>query len=215
MGFFQSFFGSGGASKSPANSSQMRDSQLSSGMSQQLMASQNTTRRELLRVVLRDTMNRHGIPTAWVTPEILSTTSRNGERGVHWRLHVKHWDARLLEHTVGIQNALIKRVLTFDPLAANWLNGISWQLSLDDESMCPPLPPAPTWTLQQQARPAAAEPQQPIEVDVIEGPVHIQAKGVDARADLDQLLAVRDADFQRHAADGTPHPFAPTEPSKL
>jgi len=216
MGFLQGIFGGGGSSKSSANSSQIRDSQLSSGMSQQLMASQNTTRRELLRVVLRDTMNRHGIPTAWITAELLSTTSRSGERGVHWRLHVKHWDPRLLEHSVGLQNALIKRVLTFDPLAANWLNGISWQLSLDDESMCPPLPPPPTWTMQQQPRQAApAAPVQPVEVDVIEGPVHIAAKGVDARADLDQLLAARDEDFRRHSADGTPPTFASTEPSKL
>jgi hypothetical protein len=210
-------FGIGRSSGSPpANTSQMHSQLSSEGMSQQLAQSQNTTRRELLRVVLRDTLNRHGIPTAWITAELLSTTSRTGERGVHWRLHVKHWEPRLLEHSVGLQNALIKRVLTFDPLAANWLNGISWQISLDDESMCPPLPASATWTAQQQPLRAAA-PAQPenIEVDVIEGPVHIVAKAADARADLDQLLAARDEDFRKHAADGTQPTFARTEPAKL
>jgi hypothetical protein len=220
MGFFRSMFGIGRSQGSPANSSQMH-SQLSSGMSLQQLSQSQNTRRELLRVVLRDTLNRHGIPTAWITAELLSTTSRSGERGVHWRLHVKHWEPRLLEHSVALQNALIKRVLAFDPLAANWLNGISWQVSLADESMCPPLPPALTWTMQQQpARPAevAAAPAPAAgsaSADVIEGPVHIAAKSSDARADLDQLLAARDADFRRHASDGAAPAFARTEPAKL
>ena len=148
MGFFRSMFGIGRSQGSPVNPSQMH-SQLSSSMSLQVSQSQNT-RRELLRVVLRDTLNRHGIPTAWITAELLSTTSRSAERGIHWRLHVKHWDSRLLEHSVALQNALIKRVLAFDPLAANWLDGISWQVSLADESMCPPLPPTLTKTKPQQ-----------------------------------------------------------------
>lgn len=211
MGFFQSMFGIGRAKPQAPPSSQMH-SQISSGMSQQLAVSQNTTRRELLRVVLRDTLTRHGIPSTWITPELLTTTSRNGERGLHWRLHIKHWDARLLTCTLAFQNALIKRVLTFDPLATNWLNGISWQLSMADESMCPPLPNPTTWTL--HARPAAAEqaPQQ-ASADIIEGPVHI-GKESDARADLNELLAARDADFRQHS-NGKAPTFASTEPAKL
>lgn len=218
MGFFSSMFGGGrsrGAPASQPSPSQMH-SQISSGMSLQLAQSQNTTRRELLRVVLRDTLNRHGIPAAWIVPELLSTTSRGGERGVHWRLHVKHWEPRLLECSISLQNALIKRVLTFDPLAANWLNGISWQMSLDDESMCTPLPNPTSWTMQQ--KPVVIVPE-PVAAsgDVIAGPVHIgtTAKPVDARADLDQLLAARDADFERHASDKTAPVFATTEPAKL
>ncbi|HEY8047822.1 MAG TPA: hypothetical protein VIE63_01520 [Ramlibacter sp.] len=213
MGFLQSIFGIGRARPSTTPASSQMHSQISSGMSQQLAQSQNTTRRELLRVVLRDTLNRHGIPTPWVEPELLATTSRTGERGLHWRLHIRHWDPRLLEHSVALQNALIKRVLTFDPLAVNWLNGISWQLSLVDESMCPQMPPAPTWTLQPravEAQPAGGS------ADVIEGPVHIATKGNDVRADLDQLLAARDEDFRRHADDDKTRPvFAKTEPIKL
>lgn len=211
MGFFQSMFGIGRSKPQHAPSSQMH-SQLSSGMSQQLAVSQNTTRRELLRVVLRDTLTRHGVPSTWITAELLTTTSRNGERGIHWRLHIKHWDARLMTSTVAFQNALIKRVLTFDPLATNWLNGISWQLSLADESMCPPLPNPTTWTMNSRAA-APAKPDEPASGDVIEGPVHI-GKQADARADLNELLAARDADFRAHS-DGKAQSFASTEPAKL
>ncbi|HUR89037.1 MAG TPA: hypothetical protein VMZ74_08120 [Ramlibacter sp.] len=216
MGFFTRMFGIGRSQPQAAQSSQLH-SQNSSGMSVQLAQSQNTTRRELLRVVLRDTLNRHGIPVAWITAELLSATSRGGERGIHWRLHIKHWDARLMECSVSLQNALIKRVLTFDPLATNWLNGISWQLSLDDESMCPPLPNATTWAMHQRAAEPAPAKADPVAGDIIEGPVHIgaTAKAVDARADLDQLLAARDADFDKHSDGKTKPVFAATEPAKL
>lgn len=213
MSFFRNMFGTG-RTRSTGPSSQMH-SQLSSGMTQQLAHSQNTTRRELLRVVLRDTLNRHGIPTNWLTAELLTTTSRTGERGIHWRLVVKHWDARLLEHSVALQNALVKRVLTFDPLAVSWLNGVSWQMALEDESMCPPLPPPPTWTLSH--RPAAEAHAAP-SGDVIEGPVRIatEAPQADVKAELEELLKIRDEDFRRHAGDGdAPGNFAKTEPAKL
>lgn len=185
-------------------------------MTQQLAQSQNTTRRELLRVVLRDTLNRHGIPTKWVTAELLTTTSRTGERGIHWRLVVKHWDPRLLEHSVALQNALVKRVLTFDPLAVSWLNGVSWQVALEDESKCPPLPAPPTWTLNHRS---AEEAQATPSGDVIEGPVHIGTDSAqnDVKAELEELLKIRDEDFRRHSGDGKPGSgqFAKTEPAKL
>ena len=211
MSFLRNMFGARTPASGPA--SQMH-SQISSGMTQQLAQSQNTTRRELLRVVLRDTLNRHGIPTNWVTAELLTTTSRTGERGIHWRLVVKHWDPRLLEHSVALQNALVKRVLTFDPLAVSWLNGVSWQMALDDDSMCPPLPPPPTWTMNQRS---AGTAQASASGDVIEGPVRIgtDTSQNDVRAELDELLKIRDEDFRRHATEGSSGQFAKTEPAKL
>ena len=216
MGFFQSVFGIGRAAPAAQASSQMH-SQMSSGMSQQLVASQNTTRRELLRVVLRDTLTRHGIPSAWVTAELLNSTSRAGERGVHWRLHIRHWDARLPAHAVALQNALIKRVMTFDPMASAWLSGISWQFSLADESQCPALPNPTSWTMQPRA--PRVEPGAPASAGM---PLQIGGATVDPRdtreahADLGNLLAARDADFRKHAgAEGSPRTWASTEPAKL
>jgi hypothetical protein len=225
MSFFKRLFGITSAS-APASSGPT--SQLASGLSQQHSgmspAAQNAARRELLQVVLRDTLNRHGIPGSWITPEVLVSTSRSGERGVHWRLLIKHWDPRLLTHSIAIQHALIKRVMTFDPMASGWLTGISWQLALSDETVCPPMPQAGFWT----AEPSAAAPVATPAVlpggsgDVIAGPVRIpetaaRAKdpGDAARADLEQLFAVRDADFQRHAKNGDDKDAGATEPMWL
>jgi hypothetical protein len=212
-------------------------SQLASGHSQQAanpVASQNSTRRELLRVVLRDTLNRHGIPAAWVAAEVLVSTSRAGQRGVHWRLVIKHWEPRLLTHGIAFQQSLIKRVMTFDPLAANWLMGISWQFDLPDESLCPPMPHPGLWTSQPPVRTPAPAPAVVAggSGDVIAGPVMIAAQAKpagtgdfdEAKADLEQLFAVRDADFKRHFDGSDPaHPgdeatrpmFLGTEPARL
>ncbi|MBG9387777.1 hypothetical protein [Caenimonas aquaedulcis] len=194
-------------------------SSVQSQMSPHAVATQNATRRELLRVVLRDTLTRHGIPTSWITAEMLVATSRLREPGIHWRLSIKHWDERLMTHTVALQNNMIKRVMSFDPLATNWLMGISWQFALDDESACPPMPHPGIWT---------AEPHRPVEVapvaltvggsgDVISGPVVIghADPAATAREDLEKLFAIRDADRLHNSQAGSPHTFAPTEPSKL
>lgn len=220
MSIFERLFGTKTSAAPAAAPASRMHSQLSSGeLSQlQVVTAQGGTRRELLRVVLRDTLNRHGIPSDWLAAEVLATSNRNGERGVHWRLVVKHWDPRLLSCAVAFQQALIKRVTTFDPLASTWLTGISWQFALEDESQCPPLPHPGSWTaapheaVQVTPVPAANE-----DSGVIEGPVHIAAKAGrdidDARADLEQLLALRDADFRQHSAGG--QTWASTEPAKL
>lgn len=183
-------------------------SQLVSTHSQQhsvgLQGSQNSTRRELLRVVLRDTLNRHGIPSAWVSAEMLLATSRSRDPGIHWRIVIKHWDPRLMTHGVAFQQALIKRVMSFDPMAASWLSGISWQFALPDESVCPPMPHPGIWTTDpQEAQDTSPSPMSGPSGDVITGPVRIADAEADAvaqtRADLERLMALREDDFKRHA----------------
>lgn len=229
MSFFTQIFGMPG-SKGP-NTSSKTHSMLSPATSppSRSTGSDSTTRRELLRVVLRNTLNRHGIPTTWIGAEMLLATSRGREPGIHWRLVVKHWDPRLLTHAVALQNALIVRVLAFDPLAAGWLMGISWQFSLPDESSCPPMPHPGWWTSEQR-------PGEPDSVaseldggsgDVIAGPVRIGAASIpesdpdaDVKSDLERLFAVRDAELELHrvsagASEATQPMYLKTEPQPL
>jgi len=231
MGLLKRLFG--GKPAEPARHSQgpasVPASQLLSVHSQQSKGgapvSQNSARREMLRVVLRDTMNRHGVPSTWITAETLVASSRaRGQNGIHWRLSIKHWDARLPAHCVAFQNNLIKRVMTFDPMASDWLMGISWQFALDDESACPPMPQPGLWTAEAHAPRVVSQPAA-VAGGVIEGPVRIvdygaqAAKESTAREDLEQLFAVRDADMKKHAEsaayDATQPMFARTEPAKL
>jgi hypothetical protein len=230
MGFLSRIFGFQRAPERPPNSRphSQEHSQLASGYSQQHSSnpqSTNSTRRELLRVVLRDTLNRHGIPAAWVGAEMLLATSRTRESGIHWRLVVKHWDPRLMTHAVAFQQSLIRRVMTFDPMAATWLMGISWQFALPDESVCPAMPHPGTWTSDPYDRQTEPSPLQPGGAgDVIEGPVRIADEldpAAQTRADLERLMALREADFRKHSGggegEGDPDAkqFPATEPAKL
>lgn len=109
-------------------------------------ASAASTRRELLRVVLRDTLIKHGIPNAWLSCEMLATSGGGRTAGMHLRLLVKHWDPRLLKHGVAFENSLCQRAALFDPEATDWLTGISWQFALDDPAACPAMPDPAIWT---------------------------------------------------------------------
>lgn len=183
-------------------------------------------RREMMRTVLRKTLTRHGIPASWIGAEMLVATARGREPGMHWRLLIKHWDPRLLTHAVALQNSLVVRLLGYDPLAADWLMGISWQFALPDEAQCPPMPQAAFWTAEQRH----VEARQPVAAaagDIIEGPVRIPTRppgAVDAkdsvRHDLDKLFAVRDAELKRHSAgsgspDATRPMYLQTQPQAL
>jgi hypothetical protein len=229
MGFLSQLFG---AAKAQVPPSSRMHSQLSPPTTSQARASVTSTagvQRELLKVVLRDTLNRHGIPAAWIGADMLQATSRGREPGIHLRLLIKHWEPRLLLHAVALQNNLIIRILSLDPMAPNWLMGISWQFALPDEDMCPPMPHPGSWTAQATAR--APAPSQVALAggsgDVIAGPVRIDSgtarpatTSAATRSELEQLFASRDADAGRAAGQGrheqaTEPMFLKTEPHQL
>lgn len=185
-------------------------------------------RRDMMRAVLRKTLTRHGIPASWISAEMLVATARGREPGMHWRLLIKHWDPRLLTHAVALQNSLVMRLLGYDPLAADWLMGISWQFALPDEAPCPPMPQPGFWTAEQKRSEARQPVFEPSSAgDIIEGPVRIPTPPPGAvevkdsvRHDLDKLFAVRDAELQRHTAesggpDATRPMYLQTQPQAL
>ena len=178
--------------------------------------SAQSVRKELVRVSTRDMLLHNGIPTDWVRAEPLTTAVPGRDPGLHVRLTVLHRDPRLMTHAVALQQNLVKRVQTLDPLAEQWLMGVSWQFALKDESGCPPLPHPGSWT----APPAdtagtGADTQPGGSADVISGPTRIggQQSPADARKELERLLSERDADFKKRGDDGTG--FEKTQPLKL
>ncbi|MBI5277290.1 MAG: hypothetical protein HY854_12600 [Burkholderiales bacterium] len=219
MGMFERLFGGRPGAKpvKAANSSQVH-SELKSGHSQsQAHVGHPPTqheRRELLRVVLRDTLKRHGIPAEWITAEMATMTSRNGDRGLYWRLAIRHWDARLPVYCVSLQKALISKLHTFDPVAEEWLVGISWQFTLADDSGCPPLPHPGMWTAMPRDIPDTQPSSQPAPAqgaDVIAGPVSVESHSGDVKADLERLMSVLDEQYHHAESSG----YARTEPAKL
>lgn len=247
MSLFKRIFAAAGSAPQTGSNSQPA-SQFSipaTQHSQSPQAQQNASRRELLRLVLRDTLNRTGIPTSWIGADLLAATSRGREPGIHIRLLLKHWDPRLMLHGIAFENVFKKRVLTLDPLADRWLLGISWQFSLADDSSCPAMPHPGVWTssIPTAAFLAAAEAAAAAEVAmnaadpadllggsiVISGPARAPDSSAarpaaaaanaraEAKADLERLFAIRDQDVKLHSQtrDADPPTFAATEPATL
>ncbi len=172
---------------------------------------QHTMRKDLLKVVLRETLMRNGIPMRWVGADLLRATSPKREAGIHVRLLVRHWDPRLQMCAVALEQNFFRRLLAMDPQAADWLMGISWQYAMEDLSACPALPHPGSWTAATD-QPLPQVPPRPAGAPVIEGPVHIAAPGADVRGDLDRMLAARDA---KAGAPPASDSFAVTQPIQL
>jgi hypothetical protein len=191
----------------PAHSQQFLNSQ----SSQAATNSTHAIRKDLLRMVLRETLSRNGIPVAWIGADMLRSTGRGGrDVGIHVRLLIHHWDPRLLVHGVAFEQNFHKRILAMDPLATNWLMGISWQYAMEDQSHCPALPHPGSWTAMphEHQGPAPAF-QHSSDGDVIAGPVTIQKSSDGVKADLDRMLSMRDNE-KRKAEE-----FAATQPIQL
>jgi hypothetical protein len=182
--------------------------------SQMSPQSVNSVRKDVLRLVLREMLTRNGIPQGWVSADMLRTTSTRRQEGLHVRFLVRRWEPRLLEHGPAIEQEFAHRLLILDPQARDWLTGFSWQFVLDDTRDCPPLPHPGSWTappVAPQEQPGRAPLTKP--ADIIEGPMVLPRTSDEVRADLEQLLALRDADQNRHAQGGD-H-FAATRPATL
>jgi hypothetical protein len=197
MGFMGKLFGM----SRPAEADVHSQSHLASGQSRasNLGTAVATPRKDLVAAALRHTLSHNGIPVDWIVAETLASRSRNGSMGVHVRLVVAHWDPRLMLRLVPIESAFIVRLHRLDPVAEQWMMGITWRFAFADESVCPPMPHPGSWTSQPnegagQLHPSAA-PQS--EAGVIEGPVVVESG--DKRRELDRLMAQGDAAFQQES----------------
>jgi hypothetical protein len=154
--------------------------------------SKNAPRRELVQVVMRDTMRKHGIPSDWINIRILSTVDRRKAEGMHVQLIVKQGHDDLLGYVYAFQEALMREIEKFDPRASDWLMSIAWQFQ-GRGSEGKVMPDPGTWTAATGAAAPAAEAHDDVE------------------ADLKALFAIRDAALA--ARDGEePRDFQPTRP---
>ena len=194
-------------SRTSPNTTQFVASQLPPGS-----GSPHAVRKDVLKLVLRELLTRNGIPQTWITAEMLRTTSPRREQGLHVRFLIRRWDPRLMLHGPAFEGEFLQRLLMLDPLAADWLMGFSWQFALEDTAACPPMPHPGSWTAppapQREACAPLTKPG-----DIIEGPVVIPRGANGVRADLEQLLALRDEDIRRHAKGGAN--FAATRPATI
>ncbi len=107
--------------------------------------SESGMRRQLVHVLLRDSLRRHGINTNWIDCQILVVSSRSRGAGMYVRLVVRHWDERLMRYLLAFQKGMQADLLRFEPKAAEWLHGISWQLEPENECPYQTMPDKSFW----------------------------------------------------------------------
>jgi hypothetical protein len=171
-------------------------------------------RRDLLRVVLRDVLSRNGIPSAWLGLQMLTAKSSGKPKGVHVRLVVQHWEPRILAYAPGLEHSFIERLMALDPLADQWMVGLSWQLALGADFVPEALPRPGSWTAfaSKARKPSGLTRPADLGGDVIAGPVQIgdEALADNESAALDRLMSMNDNALARRSAS-----FDPTQPAKL
>ena len=148
MQLIKKLFGRPSGATSGPESAQFHESETSTEI-----GSRNAPRRELVQVVLRDSMRRHGIPSAWIDCRILSVVSRNSKTGMHVQLIVRDGADRLLTYVPAFQGSFMQEISRFDPRVDEWLFSLSWQFHPLPSAGGSAMPNAALWTVPSQPVP--------------------------------------------------------------
>jgi hypothetical protein len=104
--------------------------------------------RELVRVVLKDTLRQHGIPGAWLTCEVTALTGLARGDDILVRLVVLKWHEPLLKFLPALQQQLIVGLDRFEPSVDHSKYVVSWQFARDCGCPHTQLPDAKFWTME-------------------------------------------------------------------
>lgn len=188
MGLLKKLLGgeSGGAKAGAGPSLQFHESETTA----QQAASVNAPRRELLQVVLRDTMRKLAIPSDWIECRILSVVTRKHKTGMHVQFIVRQGEDQLLPYVRAFQDTFWTELEKFEARPRDWLFSLAWQF--EGERRVSPAMPA-GWDVDTRPPDDARDARD----------VHDTLPPDDAEdlaTDLQALYAIRDAELSRPAA---------------
>ena len=103
-------------------------------------------KRELIKVVLKDTLRRLGIPFDWLACEIIVIARGPDDEELHIQLVLMKWQETFLRYAPALQQQLLRGLDRFDPAVDHSKYIISWRFS--PECGCPfsVMPPARFWS---------------------------------------------------------------------
>ncbi len=149
-------------------------------------------RRELVQVVLRDTMRKHGIPSDWIDCRILSVVSKRSTPGMHVQLLVRKGDETLLTYVHAFQASFLTEIERFDSNASDWMLSLCWQFEGNGVTQ-KDMPNPALWTSSRPSAPGAlGGVAAPADATGILGE-DSQSDDDELSQDLAALFAIRDA----------------------
>ncbi len=101
--------------------------------------------RELVRVVLKDTLRMHGVPGAWLGCEVTALSGRARGEDILVRLVLLTWNETLLKYLPVLQQQLIVGLDRFEPSIDHSKYVVSWQFAPDCGCPHTQMPDAKTW----------------------------------------------------------------------
>lgn len=197
MQLIKKLFGRGPDAAATGESAQFQDSEPGAEA-----GSGNAPRRDLVQLVLRDSMRRHGIPSAWIECRIVSVLSRDARTGMHVQLIVRDGVDRLLTYVPAFQTSFMQEVTRFDPRASDWLLSLSWQFQNLTAVASAKMPepgvwaaaPTPPLKSPGPSTPAPTVAALPQVVPAVPAKASLDAAGdAEMLEDLQALYAIRDA----------------------
>ena len=125
MGLMKKLFGGGSGDGHARTSTQFAESRIPTSLDE--TKSKNAPRRELVRLVLRETMRKHGIPSDWMDCRSLSVLTKQHKSGMHVQFLVFQGDHQLLKWVHAFQENFWENILRTDPSATEWLFSVGWE----------------------------------------------------------------------------------------
>lgn len=114
-------------------------------------------KRELIRVVLKDTLRVNGIPFGCLASEVIIITRPPAQDELHIQLVVMQWNEPLLRYASALQQQLLIGLDRIDPSDDHSKCSVSWRFSPD--CGCPfTQMPDPSFWLKSTALPVEDEP---------------------------------------------------------
>jgi hypothetical protein len=184
--------------------------------------SDNAMRRQLVQVLLRDLLRKHGIAPQWIELQMLVVSRSSRGSGLYVRLVVRQWDERLMNYASALQTALLADIGRFEPNASDWLHGISWQFEMTDSCPYSTLPDKAFW-VDTKPQEKSAQPPLPQPVPLTpasdrsafasSAPTVPPTEESEAMEDVQRLFKVRDQALGTH--DGIAVGYERTQPLPL
>ena len=218
MGLLKRIFGSNGTQRDSQGGPESAQFHETGSTSNEVETSRNAPRRELIQVVMRDTMRKHGIPSDWLECRILSTINRTGRAGLQVNFVVRQAHEQLLGYVFAFQDGFLSELARFEPRARDWLVSVGWEF--EGHGATAAAPGAPGFKAP-GAGSQAAGPRAPlVAADQVRAfaatddamGAELQRSEDDVQKDLKALFAIRDAAIAQTAKKDPDRPdFEPTQ----
>lgn len=187
MGLIKRILGSGAAPAKAGSGASTQFAESQGATSLEKAKSRHGPHRDLVRLVLRETLRRHGIPSDWIDCRVLSVLTRQHKSGMHVQLLVRGADQQLLPYIHAFQESFWEQILKMDPMAHDWLFSVGWEFYGKAQQGFSGMPDPRSWDAGGDTQTEESDTLPPEQVDDVEIDLQALQAVMSAPAELTDL----------------------------